>query len=270
MSELNIRVRDGAQIACTLSTAGAEKPRLALVHSLGMDRHFWAPVTQALAKRVNLLTVDCRGHGQSDKPAGPYSTHQFADDLKDVFDAIGWSSAVVAGASMGGCVALQFAANHPDKTDGLGLIDTTSWYGATAPQDWATRAQRALDEGLSALVEFQLSRWFSDDFRAAHPAVVKTCVDTFLRNDPTAFAATCHMLGSFDGRSALPTIQVPTTIVVGEQDYATPLAMAQAMKDAMAHAKFQVIPQAKHLTPLECSEVVAHALAELLPASSVA
>ena len=264
MTEQRIRVRDGAQIAIALQQTEADKPRIALIHSLGMDRHFWKPVADLLAQQAHVLTIDCRGHGQSDKTAGPYSTSQFANDLQDVFAAIHWPSAVVAGASMGGCVALQFAADHPDQTDGLGLVDTTCWYGPTAPQDWTTRANKALSEGLSVLVEFQLSRWFSDDFRAQHPDVVKTCVDTFLRNEPNAFAATCHMLGAFDDRPALGGIQAPTAIVVGEQDYATPLAMAQALKDGIAHASFQVIPHAKHLTPLETSGVVANVLGQLL------
>lgn len=264
MSEQRIRVQDGALIAGTVLKGGADLPRIALVHSLGMDRHFWAPVAQILSQVASVLTIDCRGHGQSDKTEGPYSTSGFATDLRDVFDALNWPNAVVAGASMGGCIALQFAANYPDRTRGLGLVDTTAWYGPTAPQDWATRATRALTQGLPALIDFQLSRWFSDGFRESHPDVVQACVDTFLRNDPKAFAATCHMLGAFDGRSAMPGIKVPTAIVVGEHDYATPLAMAQTLQEGIPHARLKVIADAKHLTPLESAHEVARGLHELL------
>ena len=94
-----------------------------------------------------------------------------------LMEAIGWSSALVAGASMGGCIALAFAIRHPQRTAALGLIDTTAWYGPDAPKNWQQRADAALASGLSSLTDFQVTRWFSDKFRADHPQVVKDCVD---------------------------------------------------------------------------------------------
>lgn len=264
MENKHIKVSDGTSIACSLFVAGHDKPRLVLLHSLGMDRHFWEPVVAELAGAVNVLTLDCRGHGESDKPAGPYTSQRFAQDLSEVLDAIGWSQAVVAGASMGGCVSLQFAADHPNHLLGLGLFDSTAWYGETAPQDWDSRAARALSEGLQPMVEFQLSRWFSDAFRAQATPVLQSSVDTFLANDRQAFANTCHMLGAFDARAALPYIRVPTTVLVGEQDYATPLAMAQVIKDGITQAHLQVIDGARHLTPLEVPARVASELRTLI------
>src|SRR5262249_9028723 len=152
------------------------------VHSLAMDRHFWAPVASRLAPTQSVLTYDCRGHGQSDKPAGPYTVELFARDLADLLDHVGWQSAIVAGASMGGCVALAFAAGFPARTAALGLIDTTAWYGAEAPRQWAERAGHAAKDGMGALVEFQTTRWFGDQFRLEHPDVVGESVEAFLRN----------------------------------------------------------------------------------------
>ena len=95
-------VRDGTRLAYTLRDAGAAAPRVALVHSLAMDRTFWQPVADLLAPKASVLTWDCRGHGASDKPAGPYTVELFARDLADLLDYVGWPSALVAGASMGG------------------------------------------------------------------------------------------------------------------------------------------------------------------------
>ena len=89
-----------------------------------------------------MLIYDCRGHGASDKPAGPYTTTLFARDLADLMDHVGWPSAAVAGASMGGSISLMFAGAFPQRTNALGLIDTTAWYGAEAPAQWAGRAER--------------------------------------------------------------------------------------------------------------------------------
>jgi 3-oxoadipate enol-lactonase len=233
-----------------------------------MDRTFWQPVADLLTD-ASVLTYDCRGHGASDKPAGPYTVDLFAQDLSDLLDHVGWPTALVAGASMGGCISIAFAAAYPKRVAGLGLFDTTAWYGAEAPKQWAERADQAVEKGIASLVGFQTTRWFGDAFRASHPDVVKQCVDVFLRNDLKAYAETCRMLGAADKRSALAGFTMPTAVVVGEEDYATPLAMAEALHRDIAGSSLTVLHGARHLTPLEEPERVAAALEGLLRAQPV-
>jgi 3-oxoadipate enol-lactonase len=258
------RVRDGTRIAYTLHENARARGRIALVHSLAMDRHFWDPVVERLKPQVAVLVYDCRGHGASDRPAGPYTVEQFADDLADLFDAVGWERAAVAGASMGGCTALAFAARHSERTTGLGLIDTSGWYGEDAPSAWAQRADKARQDGLESMVKFQTERWFGDAFRQQHPEVVERCVEVFLANEPEAYAASCRMLGACDLRSSLSRIRVPTRIVVGEEDYATPVEMARSLNEGISGSTLNVLPRARHLTPLERPEVVADELRQVL------
>lgn len=255
---------DGTRIVYRLFQCGDDAPRIALVHSLAMDHTFWLPVVERLTDVASVLIYDCRGHGASDKPAGPYAAPLFASDLACVMDKIGWPSAVVAGASMGGCVALAFGAKFSQRTNGLGLIDTTAWYGAEAPVAWAKRAERALAEGLKGLIEFQVTRWFGDAFRAKHPDVVRHCIDVFLANDLPAYAETCRMLGTNDLRPALPGISCPTTVIVGDEDYAAPPAMAQAMHEGIKNSRLVILENARHLTPLEVPDRVASELRLLL------
>src|SRR5438445_5977139 len=94
----------------------------------------WGEVIAQLAGAAEILVYACRGHGQSERRPGPYSVELFADDFAALLDACGWSSAIVAGCSMGGCVAQAFAAAYPERVRGLALIDTTAWYGPAAPQ----------------------------------------------------------------------------------------------------------------------------------------
>jgi 3-oxoadipate enol-lactonase len=260
--------RDGTRLAYALQGRGDGATGIALVHSLAMDRHFWQPVAERLATSMPVLTFDCRGHGASDKPAGPYTVELLARDLADLLDHVGWRSAVVAGASMGGCIVLAFAAAYPARVAGLGLVDTTAWYGAQAPAQWAERGNRAATAGMSALVEFQTTRWFGDAFRAKHPAIVKECVDVFLRNDVPAYVETCRMLGAADLRAALPGMTMPTAIIVGEEDYATPVAMAQAMHRAINGSTLTVLAGARHLTPLEAPDRIAAELRTLAERAS--
>lgn len=260
----HVTVRDGTRIGYSLHGNPGNPVRVALVHSLAMDRHFWTPVVERLLPRASILAIDARGHGLSDKPAGPYTVPLFAQDLRDVTGALEFERVLVAGASMGGCVALQFAATYPDAAIAAGLVDTTAWYGETAVQDWNVRAEKAESGGLAPLVDFQATRWFSDAFRASHPDVLQRCVDTFLRNEVAAFAATGRMLGAFDGRALMRDVRVPTCVIVGEEDYAAPPAMARALNAGIAGSTFLEIPDARHLTPLETPDVVARELHALL------
>jgi 3-oxoadipate enol-lactonase len=263
----HVVVRDGTRIGYSLYGARDNATRVVLLHSLAMDRGFWQPVIEQLMPRAAVLAIDCRGHGASGKPAGPYTVAQFAQDVREVTTSLEFDNVLIAGASMGGCVALQFAATYPEATRAAGLIDTTAWYGETAPHDWNVRVEKAEKEGLAALVGFQSTRWFSDAFRAARPEVVQRCVDTFLRNEVPAFAATGRMLGAFDGRALQATVKVPVCVVVGEEDYAAPPAMSQALHDGIAGSTLTVIPAARHLTPLETPDVIAGELLELLDRS---
>lgn len=254
---------DGCRITYRIWGNPNSKARIALVHSLAMDGAFWGETVSALGPDFEVLAIDCRGHGQSDKPDGPYEIDTFADDLLTVMNDAGWRVATVAGASMGGCVALAFAARHPDRCSALGLIDTTATYGPGAEKPWEARAQKALTEGMGPLADFQRDRWFSEPFREAHPDRVEATLAVFMANNTSAFAETCRMLGRVDLRAALPAFTMPTEIIVGEHDYATPPDMARAMQQAIPGAKMHILPDMRHLTPLEVPNVVAEMLRQL-------
>lgn len=267
MALLKIKVRDGTQLACEVQGDAKHVAPLVLIHSLAMDHTFWNAVTPALSEATAVVTYDCRGHGQSDKPDGPYRVEQFADDLADLLDHLGWRSAMVAGASMGGCIALAFAAAYPTRAAGLGLFDTTAWYDA--PDKWEERAATAETRGLEAMLEFQTTRWFTDTFRASRKDVLDAAVAVFLANPARCYAQTCRMLGVCDLTGALPRLKMPVRIAVGEEDYATPVAMSETLHRGIAGSTLTVIPDARHLTPLECPERIAAELQKLLEMAPV-
>lgn len=262
---------DGTSIAFTRhpaparpADAGGKPPRLALVHSLALDRSVWDGVVERLRDEAEILTFDCRGHGRSDHRAGTYTAELFARDLAELLDHLRWPNAVVAGCSMGGCVALAFAGLHPARATALGLIDTTAWYGADAPAKFRERADAARAKGMAGLVDFQVTRWFSDAFRATDPPAMRHATEVFLANDFDCYAATCGLLGDADLRRFLPSLRMPTAIVVGEEDYATPVAMAQQLHDALPQSTLTILPQARHLTPIEHPDAIAAQLRRLL------
>jgi 3-oxoadipate enol-lactonase len=237
--------------------------RVVLIHSLALDASVWSRVVPLLDAEV--VTYDCRGHGRSgDGGTTEFTTTLFADDLAGLLDELGWDSATVVGASMGGCVAQDFAIHHPHRTDGLGLVDTTAWYGPDARQAWAARANTAVEKGLPELIPFQLTRWFGADFLAREQELADQLTTIFVANDLDSYVATCHMLGAADLRAGLATVHKPAAVVVGEHDPATPVAMAEELVELLDGAPLTVIGGGRHLTPLEAPERVASVITELL------
>lgn len=263
------RTRDGAELQYTIhGDSSLPLPRLALVHTLGLGEFVWDGVVERLAYRTPpravVLTYDCRGHGASSVPGGPYSIEQFGHDLEDLLQHVGWTQAHVAGASMGGCVAQQLAITRPDMVRSLGLLDTTAWFGAGAPEAWESRAKQAEEKGMASLVDFQRARWFSDEYQKQEPAVVARALDALTKASVAGFAATCRMLGTVDLRPQLAALKLPTAVIVGEQDLATPVDMSRDLQSRIAKATLEIIPRAKHLSFIECAPEAANALGRLL------
>ena len=262
-----IRLRDGTRLVYDIHGRDDGRPRLVLIHSLGMDRLFWDRTIALLADSAVVLAYDCRGHGASDKPSGPYLIEQFADDLAELMDHVGWPSAILAGASMGGCTTLAFGQRHPTRALALGLSDTTAWYNAA--DKWEERASKATSAGLASMIDFQVTRWFTDGFRAANPAIVKENVDRLLANDPAAFAETCRMLGACNLEAGLGRMALPVAVMVGDEDYATPVAMSETLYRGIQGSTMTVFKSARHLTPLEVPERVAAELSRLIALAPV-
>lgn len=238
--------------------------RISLTHSLALDGTIWDGVVREIGDRAAILTYDCRGHGKSERRAGSYTTELFARDLAELLDHVEWPKATVAGCSMGGCVAQAFAGLYPSRAGALGLIDTTAWYGEDAPKKWRERADVARTKGLSGMVEFQTTRWFGDNFRASHPDLMQAMSNVFLANDVDCYASTCAMLGDADLRPYLRSLRAPVAVIVGEEDYATPIAMARQLHEAIAGSTFTILKNARHLSPVECPEQIAAQLLSLL------
>jgi 3-oxoadipate enol-lactonase len=265
LKHASLTLADGATLAYTLRAAPrAAAPRIAFIHSLALDRSIWDGVVERLDSDADILTYDCRGHGLSDRRPRRYTADLFAEDLAELLDHLGWEQATITGCSMGGCVALAFGGLYPQRTSALGLVDTTAWYGPQAVANFKERADAARAKGMAALFEFQSTRWFSDEFRARHPEVLKRTLDVFVGADVDCYAASCQLLGEVDTRLYLPGFRMPAAIVVGDEDYATPVAMARELRAAIPHSTLTIIPNARHLTPIEFPDMVAAELRALI------
>jgi 3-oxoadipate enol-lactonase len=256
---------DGARHRIAYRRAGRGHP-LVLLHPLALSGQAWGGYAGRLASSFEVITPDARGHGNSGWDGQPFGLTDLGDDVAALLDGLGIASAFVTGMSMGGSTAVNFAGRYPARVDGLVLADTTAWYGDNAAATWAARAEGVVATPREQQVTFQADRWFTEEFRQRNPDEVSRVVGIFLRTDSRAHAAACRALGTMDSRDLLPGITAPTLVITGEEDYATPPAMGQAIADGVARGSAQVLPSLRHLSLIEAPGL-ARLTAEFLTAA---
>jgi 3-oxoadipate enol-lactonase len=258
-----------AQGRMAVHTWGAGEP-VVLLHPLALSGSLWQPLAEALADEFAVFAPDQRGCGATSWDGEPFTLPDMAEDLAQALDELAVGPVHLLGMSMGGGVAMSFAARHPERVRSLTLADTTAWYGEDAVTAWAERAAKAVSVPRQQQVTFQVDRWFSEPFTRDHPADVDRVVRIFVATDSNAHGAACVAMGAFDARDRLPSITARTLVLVGEHDYATPPDMAQVLADGVPDADLLVLPGLRHLSLIERPEVAAVLRAHLHGRSSAA
>ncbi|MGW6605402.1 bifunctional 3-oxoadipate enol-lactonase/4-carboxymuconolactone decarboxylase PcaDC [Streptomyces sp. NPDC055036] len=236
------------------SEGPATGPALLLGPSLGTSTALWDSVAPELSTTFRTVRWDLPGHGGS--PAGligPGATvGQLGALVLDMADSLDLDRFHYAGVSLGGAVGLWLAVHHPERVDRLSVICSSAHFGPAGP--WHERASLVRRLGTGPVAETAPARWFTPGF--TRPALV----DDLRRTDPQAYAACCDALAAFDLREELVSIRVPTLVVAGRQDPATPPAHAREIADAVPHAALIELADASHLAPAERPMAVLAAL----------
>jgi pimeloyl-ACP methyl ester carboxylesterase len=240
-----------------------EGPTLVFIHGLGSSTRDWEYQVPEFARHYRVITFDLRGHGQSDKPAGPYTMPMLASDLAGLLKGLQLSTVHLAGMSLGGGVAFQFVLDHPEMVKTLTIINSGPSLGGTpeqAKQEVERRAGIVKQLGMRAMGEALSPALFP---KPEHVALRETFVARWAENDPQAYIeATRSMLG-WNVTDQLGSIACPTLILAADQDY-SPVAAKEAYTALIPNAQLVVIPDAHHALPLECPEKFNAALAGFL------
>jgi 3-oxoadipate enol-lactonase len=238
--------------------------RLPLVfcNSLGTDARIWDGVIERLAPDFRLISYDKRGHGLSSVPSGPYDIAQLASDLLDLVDLLELERFALAGVSIGGLVAQQFALDHPDRLAGLVLCDTLAKFGDAA--QWSDRIARVAAGGMEAIADMVLLRWFPMDIRQGREAEILGWRNLLLRSPADGYIATCAVLSEADLTSRVGTIAMPTLVLCGECDQATPLEAVWAFANQLPKSRFVSIAGAGHLPSIDQPDRVAQLIRDYL------
>lgn len=227
-----------------------EGPVLVLSHSLGATLEMWEPQIAALGEQFRLLRYDHRGHGRSAMPAPPWTIADFGRDLISLLDELSLDRVHYCGLSLGGIVGLWLGQNAPDRVRRLALCNCS----AAIENIDLLRGRMALikREGLGAIVENVLDRWFTAPFRAANPDIAEKIRDMVISTPSEGYLRSCEALCSFDLRPGLATIAAPSIAVFGRHDLATPPAWTRAFAEAMPDCRLVELDSA-HLSNVEAA-----------------
>ena len=236
----------------------AAGPSWVFANALGTDLRVWDPLLPHLPGK-RLVRYDTRGHGLSELTPGPYTMAGLADDLAAVLDALGSTSTVVVGLSIGGMIALALAARRPELVRGLVLMDTASRIGTA--EMWRERAATVERDGVGALAEATMTRWFPEAFRREREDDVFLWRTMLERTPAAGYAASCAALGEAELADAAARLTVPTLCLVGEHDGSTPPDVVRGLAASIPGAEFELIPDAGHLPHVVRPDDVAACLA---------
>jgi len=245
---------------------GSSGPWVTFSHSLACNLRMWDEQAELLRRNYRVLRFDTRGHGGSDAPTGAYTLAQLSEDLKALLESVGIGQTHFVGLSMGGMIGMTFALSYPGIFRTLALCDTSSRVPPEAQPVWDGRIKTAQEQGMEPLVEPTLQRWFTEPFRNLRPDMMKRVGEMIRATPVPGYVGCCHAIPRINLTEKLGAIDIPTLIIVGDQDVGTPVAMSEAIHDAIPDSELVILKNASHLSNLEQPEDFNTALDRFLAA----
>lgn len=227
----------------------ADGPALLFSNSLGSDLDLWRPQLDAM-RSYRVLRYDSRGHGRSSATPGPYTLDLLGQDVIAVLDAAGAARADFVGISLGGLIGMWLGIHAPERVGKMVLANTGARIGTT--ETWNQRIDAVRTQGLAAIADSVLARWFTPEFSVARPDVVAEIRRTFVSTPAEGYVGCCEALRDSDLRDQLSGIRAPVLVVTGSSDLSTPPALGQLVRSRVPGARLVELPAA-HISNVEQS-----------------
>lgn len=241
---------DGCRLAFSVE-GRADAPVVVFSNSLGTDRRLWDRQIGQLIDRYRVVRYDTRGHGESDAPTGDYTIDRLGQDVLSLMDDLGVARAHVCGISIGGMTALWLGVQAPERVDRLVLANTAARIGSV--DLWNERIRVATTEGLEALTDAAMGRWFTTAFREAEPDTVARFRSTMSRTPVAGYAGCAAALRDADLRESASQVRPRCLVVTGVHDVATPPAAGEWLAKTIPSAGLLTV-DAAHLSNVERAE----------------
>lgn len=254
------RVRSGdAEIAYSVLGDG---PPVVLLHPFPVHHEFWLPAAQALMSRYRVILPDLRGHGESGAGEGPATMEKHANDIARVLDDAEVGRAVFAGASIGGYILFEFWRRYRGRIAALALCCTRPQ--ADTPEARNARLKTAgdvLERGTEWFADLMLPKLLGKTARESRPDLVDGARRMVLKMSPQHIAQVQQgMAARPDSVPTLKTINVPTLLMIGEEDGIATPADGELMRQHITSSGLAVVPKAGHFAAWEQPEAVGNLL----------
>ncbi len=245
---------NGIQINYELS-GKTDAPVVVLSHSLACSMVMWDPQLDLLEAHFRVLRFDTRGHGASDAPQGSYTLEQLVDDAIGLMDGLEIDRVRWVGLSMGGMIGQGIALHHSSRLESLVLADTAAIIPDAAQPLWQERIDAARNQGMQAVAESTLERWFTPNYLKQNPPAIDKIRQQILATPLAGYIGCSEAIRRLNYLDQLSAIQIPTLIMVGADDPGTPVEASEAMQARIKGSNLVVIPEAAHLSNIEQSEI---------------
>ena len=237
-------------------------PWLVLSNSLLTNLSMWDDQVAELKSSFRILRYDQRGHGGTLATEGPYSFDLLVADVVALLDVLSIKRAHFAGLSMGGVTALFLAQRHPQRFDRIIACDCAPASTPASAQQWKERIDLVSKDGIAALAEPTITRWFPPEFLAAKPPVIDK-IRQMIRSTPIAgFSGCAQALSDYDLRPGLGSIDRRTLLIVGTKD--ATLAGIRQIKEAVRGAALVELEGAGHISNVEQPAAFTRAIRDFL------
>lgn len=239
---------------------------LVLLHPYPANHRFWARLRPALAQKYRLLIPDLRGHGASEPGEGPVSMQKLASDLLRLCDESKIQKAIFFGVSIGGYLLFEFWRRHRERVKALVLCDTRAEADNPQGREMRYRSAKEVEEqGADDYMDGMTKRLLGESTQRNRPDLVAEARGMMAEMKIVGVAAVLRgMAERRDSRATLPTITVPTLVMVGEEDKLTPPEEAEIISKGIRGSKLARIPAAGHYAPFEQHEQVLKATRSFL------
>lgn len=248
---------DGLRLAYRVD-GPAEAPTLVMVNSLGTDLRMWDPQIAQLSRSLRVVRFDNRGHGASAVPTEAYTIERLGHDLLALFNVLQIEQAHICGLSLGGMVALWFAATYPERVTSAVFANTAARIGTA--EVWSARIDAVRMGGMGAIRDAVLARFLSESFRRKHPTTAQKIGEMIAATNPSGYMEACAALRDADLRDRVAAIHIPSLIIASTLDESTPPEQARELHSSITGSTLVIFSEVAHLSNVEMPEKFSQAI----------
>ena len=225
-------------------------PVLMLSNSLASSLEMWdLQIRNLVDAGFKVLRYDSRGHGQSAVPAGPYTMEMLTADALGLMDALRLDKVHFCGLSMGGMVGQMLGTHHAERLLSLMLCSTAAYMAP--PEIWEERIAAVRQNGMAAIVDATIDRWFTREGQKRMTAQVDAVRRMIADTPVDGFCACSRAIQTMDQRESIRAISTRTMVIVGEHDLGTPVSAAELIRERIPMSSIEVFSDAAHFLNME-------------------